>query len=803
MAVPASAQPAPERRVALVIGVGDYRNAPKLSNPVGDARATGESLRQLNFEVDEVYDPDFRTLTHAIRDFGIKAQQADVALLFYAGHGVQVGRENYLLPVDTRLERERDLLYEAVPLELLLGEVSQASKLAVVMLDACRNNPFVERMSRSMVLASRGTATGGLARVDNVPRNTVVVMATKADQTAEDGAGEHSPFATALQANFAIPGLELSLFFRSVRDSVLKATNGRQEPYVFSSVGAEPFYFHPRPPSRPPVLGAMNALEVRDTAGPTPLAIGSPKSPDQDPLTVRVTGLPRYGEVQVEGRPVQPGAMIAANSIAGATYKPEFGRVGPVGTFDILVDNGRGGTVMGSLSISVTHISRPPVVEPPRRLRIYTGPLDIKRPENPDGGTLTVMITALPRGLVRSGAAALRLGDRLPPDALPNLVFVPEPGFVGAAGSLGYQADDGRGGVSASAVELDVMDASEAAAQLAEAALWERVRHSARVEDLDAFTRFYPSSRFAAAVAQRRAELAGAPRRSAQRARGATCAPTSGARGCLPRRSRLPHLQPVAVLHACSLPRRRRMQPRGPWRPNARLRDCSTCPVMVHIPAGSFTMGQGPKDPTALPLHHVTVRSFLLGQSPVTVADWNACQADNGCGALPSADSAADDTPLHNASWDDAQQYIAWLSHTSGRSYRLPSEAEWEYAARAGTSTRFWWGGPAWGRQGQLHGLRRNTGPTCPGAGAGVPTKRLRPAGNGWRGRAMGRGLLVRQLHRGANRWRGAGNPQLLATGAAGRFVPVNPRRPHARRPQPLRCACPLLHKRLPRGAQR
>ncbi len=287
LAAPARAQPAPERRVALMVGIGDYQTVPKLANPVKDARAVGESLRLLNFEVEEVYDPDYRTLARAIRAFGIKAQQADVALIFYAGHGVQVGRENYLLPADTRLERERDLLYEAVPLELVLGEASQAGKLAIVMLDACRNNPFVERMSRSITVAGtvagRGASSAGLARVDNVPRNTVVVMATKADQVAEDGAGEHSPFATALQANLAKPGLELSLFFRSVRDGVLKATNGRQEPYVFSSVGAEPFYFHPRPPSRPPVLGAMATLEVRDTAGPTPLLIGPPRAPDNDP----------------------------------------------------------------------------------------------------------------------------------------------------------------------------------------------------------------------------------------------------------------------------------------------------------------------------------------------------------------------------------------------------------------------------------------------------------------------------------------------------------------------------------------
>ena len=691
-----------------MIGIGDYQAAPKLANPVKDARFIGESLRALGFDVEESYDTDYRTLAQAIRAFGIKAQQSDVALVYYAGHGVQVGHENYLLPTDTRLERERDLLYEAIPLELLMGEVSQAGKLAIVMLDACRNNPFVERMSRSMATAGRGVATSGLARVDNVPRNTVVVMATKADQVAEDGPGEHSPFATALQVNLATPGLELSLFFRSVRDGVLKATNGRQEPYVFSSVGAEPFYLHPRPPSRPPVLGSMAALEVRDTAGPTPLAIGVPKSPDRDLLTVRVTGLPRFGEVQVDGRPVQPGAAFAAERIAGATYKPELGRTGPAGTFDILVE-GSGGSVQGSMAISVVHLDRPQVVEPPRRLRIYTGSLEIQRPESHNGETLTVLVTALPRGLVRNGPSAVRLGDHLPPEALPLLVFVPEPGFAGAAGSFGYQVDNGRGGVVSSAVELEVMDASEAAGQMAEAALWDRVRTSTRTDDLDAFTRIYPNSRFGPTAAQRRMELAGhgdePPAASAARADRspaslqATPAALEAARPAprlalqqpvQPPQTAVPKPSPSAPKpDAASAPD---AMPKADAMPKPGERDCPTCPVLVGVPGGSFVMGLGAKDPAALPQHRVTVRPFVMGQTPVTVADWNACQADGGCGPAPHMAVADDATPLHNVSWDDAQQYLAWLSRVAGHPYRLPTEAEWEYAARGKSTTHYSWG---------------------------------------------------------------------------------------------------------------
>src|SRR5215469_1724794 len=329
----AAAQPAspPERRVAFVIGIGAYQHAPKLANPVNDAKAIGEALRKLNFEVDEVYDADFRQLTHALREFGIKAQRADVAVIYYAGHGVQVARENYLLPADATLERERDLVYEALSLDLFLGEIAQAQKLGIILLDACRNNPFVDRLTRSVTVASRGPASAGLARVDNVPRNTLVAMATKADQTADDGAGGHSPFAEALLKNLQTPGLELSLFFRSVRDNVLQATNNTQEPFIFSSLGANPFYFNPRPPNRPPQLSAIPPLEVRDTAGPTPLPIPRPTDPDQDPLTVRITGLPRSGEVRIEGQLVTPGAVYGVERFATATYKPAGSALGDVG----------------------------------------------------------------------------------------------------------------------------------------------------------------------------------------------------------------------------------------------------------------------------------------------------------------------------------------------------------------------------------------------------------------------------------------------------------------------------------------
>ena len=507
--LPLAAQAAPdnERRVALVIGVSGYQNAPHLANPVNDARAIGDSLRRLKFDVTELYDPDFRALNVGVREFGIRAADAEVALVYYAGHGVQVDRENYLIPADAKLERERDLLYEAMPLDRLLGEVSQASRIGIVLLDSCRNNPFIDRVARSMTVAGRAVSTTpGLARVDNVPRNTMVVMAAKADQIAEDGS-EHSPFAAALLAHFQIPGLELSLFFRSVRDTVLRATNNRQEPYVFSSLGAEPFYFYPRPPNRPPEIAAITPLEVTEIAGPTPLGMPQPTDPDQDPLSIRIIGLPRFGEVRIDGHPAVMNSVFSAEHLKTATYKPDGKTIGPAGTLDILVEDGRGGSINASLPITVRSSHHPPVLGGGSgKVEVAQQVLGIPAPVSPDGDPLTVTINALPRGTVRNGTAILRPGDHVTPEELSKLTFWPEVGFMGPAGSLRYTVDNGHGGIVEGSTEVEV-GAAAANDASGELALWDSLRGSTIPRDFTSFLRLFPASPHSDDARRRRKEL--------------------------------------------------------------------------------------------------------------------------------------------------------------------------------------------------------------------------------------------------------------------------------------------------------
>jgi tetratricopeptide (TPR) repeat protein len=236
-----TANASPGRRVALVIGNSAYQNAVRLINPANDARAIAASFRRLGFaEVIEKYDADVVAMTAALKNFGDRTADADWAVVYYSGHGLEMNGVAYLIPVDAKLERDTHVSDETVALSRVLEKVETARKLRLVVLDACRNNPFVTRMIRSVgVTRSIGK---GLAPVE--PEGGVLVAyAAKHGTTAEDGTGANSPFAEAMIANLEEPGLEINFQFRKVRDQVLARTNGRQEPFLYGSLPSESLFF--------------------------------------------------------------------------------------------------------------------------------------------------------------------------------------------------------------------------------------------------------------------------------------------------------------------------------------------------------------------------------------------------------------------------------------------------------------------------------------------------------------------------------------------------------------------------------
>jgi uncharacterized caspase-like protein len=246
LAPAAGAVPA-ERRVALVIGNGAYRNAPELVNPTNDARAMAALLRDLDFEVLEGEDLEREAMEDLIVRFEEAARAADVALAFYAGHGVQVGGRNFLLPVEARLEQRVDLR-RLVPADWLIEDAGLAGRLALVILDACRDNPLV----RTLQAKERSLGVGhGLALAQDLPANMLVAYATGANATAADGTGANSPFTEALLENLRTPGLEVGLAFRRVRDSVVTLTGGNQQPATYGSLGGQEFYLAPELAAKP------------------------------------------------------------------------------------------------------------------------------------------------------------------------------------------------------------------------------------------------------------------------------------------------------------------------------------------------------------------------------------------------------------------------------------------------------------------------------------------------------------------------------------------------------------------------
>jgi len=227
-------------RVALVIGNAKYENAAVLGNTISDATAIGSTLQRLGFEVTLERDQSIAALRETLGAFRRKAASAEVAVVFYAGHGIEVDKTNYLIPTDAKLSTDADIEFEAIPLDLVMRAVEGASRLKLVLLDACRDNPFAISMKRESASRSIGR---GLARVEP-SAETLVAFAAREGTTASDGtSGEHSPYTQALLKYLEEPNLEINLLFRKVRDAVLAATNGAQEPFTYGSLSSREFYF--------------------------------------------------------------------------------------------------------------------------------------------------------------------------------------------------------------------------------------------------------------------------------------------------------------------------------------------------------------------------------------------------------------------------------------------------------------------------------------------------------------------------------------------------------------------------------
>ena len=276
-------------RVALVVGNSTYAHIGRLPNPENDAAAVSAALRRLGFEVTTTLDAGLTELNQALRRFTRHSAGADVALVFYAGHGLEMDGVNYVVPADARLERDVDVRYETATLEDLVASTLGAS-LRLVILDACRNNPLARSMQRTVARRSVSGGSFGEFDEDLLGDETLVAYAAAAGTTAADGRGRNSPYTAALLAHLETP-LEIGLLFRRVRAEVLEATNGQQRPHEYHSLVGE-HYLTRRLPS-----GASVTVTAAAPLEPAPADPPRPDSPATDVTALPLAALRDLAEV--------------------------------------------------------------------------------------------------------------------------------------------------------------------------------------------------------------------------------------------------------------------------------------------------------------------------------------------------------------------------------------------------------------------------------------------------------------------------------------------------------------------------
>jgi hypothetical protein len=264
---------AAETRVALVVGVSGYMHASHLANTLNDAREIAVKLKHLGFAVETIIDPDRQQLEGAVRRLGQHARGADAALFFYAGHALELNGRNWLIPVQANLQTERDLRFEALDVSDVIEQVEGQARVSLIILDACRNNPFRQLLSPD----SRGGDLGGGLGPQRAATGTLIVYSTAVGAVAADGSGPHSPFTAALLRHIDTPGVEIRQLIAEVRRDVRQTTGGLQIPWESSALEGA-FFLDPAPPESNPAAAVRDAEvvfweSVKDSRDPIDLQL--------------------------------------------------------------------------------------------------------------------------------------------------------------------------------------------------------------------------------------------------------------------------------------------------------------------------------------------------------------------------------------------------------------------------------------------------------------------------------------------------------------------------------------------------
>lgn len=350
-----------DRRVALVIGNSEYREIPALKNPDKDAEDVSKTFRLAGFEVFTGKDLTRLQFEEQFRDYLAAADGADLAVVYYSGHGFQIGGENFLIPVDASLKDPADMEVQAIKVNDVLQQLRSKSKIQVIILDACRNNPFPRKdyWLRDQMIVAGGT---GLAQVTG-SQNTLIAFATEPGAVAYDGSGDLSPFSSAFSRRALAPNQEIRSIMAAVRRDVVKATNGKQVPWENSSLiddvvlmrGANTEARQVIAPSDGQqqqgltergirIATAAKAIEDHDISvpvgvGPVPLKLGLAASDAS--IILKLANYPATGTLSLPDRVLSPQSDLMAAEVNDLRYEPQIGAAAPV---EIGFQIGGGGT---------------------------------------------------------------------------------------------------------------------------------------------------------------------------------------------------------------------------------------------------------------------------------------------------------------------------------------------------------------------------------------------------------------------------------------------------------------------------
>ena len=643
-----------EKRVALVFGNSAYQNVALLTNPANDAGAMAAMLKGAGFDVVTLKrDLKANEMRRALRDFSDEVRDADVAIVYYAGHGVEIEGINYLIPVDAVLERDIDAYDEAIPLDRILTVVDPAKKLRLIILDACRDNPF---KSMKHTMAQRSVARG-LSKIEPSSPNTWIAYAAKAGSTAADGDEKNSPFTTALVKYLPRPGLDLRKAFGFVRDDVMKVTHNRQEPFVYGSLGGDDVALVPAAPPpqvTPPVDPYAAARQDYELALQINVVSAWDSFISKYPsgFYTDLASAQRNKLRAAQGAAAEEARLAAVKKSMEET-KAAAAEQARVATQAKAAQEARIAADQAKAAEDAKAAREREAFEKQKALEAAKAAQDARvAAERAKAAQETK--AALEAKAVQDAKATR---DR---EALEKQKAIEEAKAAEAARAkaAAQAANDKTIHVAAVAPESAKGDKGETA----------KVGNAGKSEDA-------PASPGCAGTALRSATLA--PR----------------AMGTL------------SASEECSL------------KPKDVFRECENCPEMVMVPAGEVLMGSDRNDidngiaaANEGPQHKAIIRQpIAVGRFEVTRDQYAAFTKSAGYNSGDRCFTFENNIPQERAdrsflnpgyaqdgshpavcvSWVNARAYVGWLSQVTGKSYRLLSEAEFEYVARAGGSSRY------------------------------------------------------------------------------------------------------------------